>query len=143
LCSTPYGINGFGTLEPNGDKPKPFLCSTPYGINGFGTPPGAGSQHLQSRAQRLTASMVSARIAKTTYPAMAVCSTPYGINGFGTDRQPSTRLPFSVLNALRHQWFRHPNDRLAHPHQQLSAQRLTASMVSAPPQLWRELTVTM
>ena len=66
-------------------KPSKEMCSTPYGINGFGTP------RLSQQAN-----------------ALLPCSTPYGINGFGTnDRFGSGRKPARVLNALRHQWFRH------------------------------------
>jgi hypothetical protein len=60
MCSTPYGINGFGTIEINAIDPLRCLCSTPYGINGFGTCfADIGSDCCYS-AQRLTASMVSA-----------------------------------------------------------------------------------
>ena len=100
--------------------------------------------YLQNRAQRLTASMVSAllfSIVQRNKPLVLnalrhqwfrhldglgtvgieyQCSTPYGINGFGTEVTKCGKLKavVLVLNALRHQWFRH-------------AQRLTASMVSA------------
>jgi len=53
--------------------------------------------------------MVSAPLMVQTIGFLLLpCSTPYGINGFGT-----LRLVFDseglgvVLNALRHQWFRH------------------------------------
>ena len=36
-CSTPYGINGFGTGLADPASGALRQCSTPYGINGFGT----------------------------------------------------------------------------------------------------------
>jgi hypothetical protein len=39
LCSTPYGINGFGTTWGPVRVTALLECSTPYGINGFGTSP--------------------------------------------------------------------------------------------------------
>ncbi len=82
-CSTPYGINGWGT---NGfAKPRKIIgvlnalrhqwlghwkiqvpilyiskCSTPYGINGWGTSGLKFFGSSTTRAQRLTASMVGA-----------------------------------------------------------------------------------
>ena len=153
-------------------------CSTPYGINGFGTYLKCGSNATVECAQRLTASMVSALFSSQFVqvyqfvlnalrhqwfrhfrPLFNVgdlhrCSTPYGINGFGTitrsglrrHRSRAQRLTASmvsaptgnaitrfcpvVLNALRHQWFRHSyyTDKYPKPWR---AQRLTASMVSA------------
>ena len=132
LCSTPYGINGFGTvISPYRDSADDS-CSTPYGINGFGTGNGGTAATLRHRAQRLTASMVSAPVT-----------------------QFFSRTAIAVLNALRHQWFRHApslvRNSLVKPCSTpygingfgtfdndeckgllISAQRLTASMVSAP-----------
>ena len=107
LCSTPYGINGFGTVESSSGprycqsaqrltasmvsapatrrcNGKIGLCSTPYGINGFGTEQSRTVQKLTVGAQRLTASMVSALGQFFLINRDEVCSTPYGINGFGT-----------------------------------------------------------
>ena len=131
-CSTPYGINGFGTIRSARYCCLLPQCSTPYGINGFGTSDLDSSKLVQwpvlnalrhqwfrhteagSRiagcwcAQRLTASMVSARLYEQKFRLGGrSCSTPYGINGFGTKTQPIQR----VLSNC--------------------AQRLTASMVSA------------
>ena len=131
------------------------VCSTPYGIYGFGT--RACSQIFPSPrkcAQRLTASMVSARGQGQGLSGLITCSTPYGIYGFGTSSPSRSLAPNSVLNALRHLWFRH--DAIGEPRLEgekcstpygiygfgtiktanpstslLSAQRLTASMVSA------------
>ncbi len=60
-------------------------CSTPYGIKGFGTPQGGKGKKFYE-----------------------MCSTPYGIKGFGTKAfREGCRNYLSVLNALRHQRFRH------------------------------------
>jgi hypothetical protein len=83
-------------------------CSTPYGIKGFGTDPMAKLLNMNRRAQRLTASKVSAhqssgilratlsvlnalrhqrfrhRVPSMTLQRLLPCSTPYGIKGFGT-----------------------------------------------------------
>ena len=108
-CSTPYGINGFGTAKSSSITLGINKCSTPYGINGFGTIAEVFSFTKLFRAQRLTASMVSALISESTGGlSWSGCSTPYGINGFGTLAMSyrAALLP-DVLNALRHQWFRH------------------------------------
>jgi len=85
-------------------------CSTPYGINGFGTHDYPVLNNLIcGGAQRLTASMVSA-------PRF----NPMDI-----------KLKCFVLNALRHQWFRHWTRYQCFFAGHIRAQRLTASMVSA------------
>ncbi len=83
-CSTPYGINGFGTFNMSARDNGSSWCSTPYGINGFGTSNFCVPIPAKACAQRLTASMVSAPLQKRAVPP-----------------------PKCVLNALRHQWFRH------------------------------------
>ena len=60
MCSTPYGIYGFGTPKPWGLGHLGNKCSTPYGIYGFGTLCAYIESLHWTCAQRLTASMVSA-----------------------------------------------------------------------------------
>ena len=73
----------------------------------------------------------------TDYPNLLTettsCSTPYGINGFGTAFWSNKmNVVVEVLNALRHQWFRHTKKNCNPKGLLTCAQRLTASMVSAP-----------
>ncbi len=86
-------------------------------------------------AQRLTASMVSARFCCFISSGLIPCSTPYGINGFGTPKPRYIYANRQVLNALRHQWFRHHFRVCCFVRGIEGAQRLTASMVSALGQL--------
>ena len=109
LCSTPYGIRGFGIVRLqvfgsfggsvlNALRHQRFwhdseleyklvlkLCSTPYGIRGFGIAGALLRARIQPwSAQRLTASEVLAfgGLAELRQPNLR-CSTPYGIRGFG------------------------------------------------------------
>ena len=109
------------------------------------------------RAQRLSASKVSALAAAAPREvSRAGCSTPFGIKGFCAESAQNTLLGIStVLNAFRHQRFLrlgirsglkdHGNVLNAFRHQRFlrrnsrsasmttgSAQRLSASKVSAP-----------
>ncbi len=60
-CSTPYGINGLGRMGNKERRNRELPCSTPYGINGLGRP-----------------------VKLTFWPSLTnTCSTPYGINGLG------------------------------------------------------------
>jgi len=90
----------------------------------------------QRSAQRLTASMVSARKERSRgIPITCVAGNVLNAlrhQWFRHDIPPKRRsVSPSVLNALRHQWFRHPQV-TASESQYVRAQRLTASMVSAP-----------
>ena len=108
FCSTPYGINGFGTIVRTTSQAIAMKCSTPYGIKGFGT-----SVYIKPLANRVS------------------CSTPYGIKGFGTCCCHFVSNNVDVLNALRHQRFWHQR-RSFDPQSRQCAQRLTASKVLAP-----------
>jgi len=109
-CSTPYGINGFGTGNFSKQRSKILLCSTPYGINGFGTRPVIPSLLTGgacSTPYGINGFGTACNCALVNF--CVVCSTPYGINGFGTITTSGIQFDLDTK----------------------CAQRLTASMVSA------------
>ena len=131
MCSTPFGITGFGTPNFFTGITKYDACSTPFGITGFGTWTCLRDYSNADCAQRLSASLDSAHqrrgsdnqqgpvlnafrhhwirhtVGLTGPRAGKVCSTPFGITGFGTVRSPPRPAVAFVLNAFRHHWIRH------------------------------------
>ena len=85
VCSTPFGITGFGT-QPHYGRPQRHPAGyPPFGITGFGTQPHRLVASGQARcAQRLSASLDSA---PPVCPEIGSCKP--------------------VLNAFRHHWIRH------------------------------------
>ena len=208
MCSTPFGITAVGTdtswngishrrraqrlsaslrsarVETRSSMPVHVGCSTPFGITAVGTIPrtysgvtfGYSAQRLSASlrsapcscalgfasvrgAQRLSASLRSSlapganggRIAyacSTPFGITAVgtcpcgtvghvlghpCSTPFGITEVGTCvdvRRPG--MPDAVLNAFRHHCGRHTQLRASMLGRRRCAQRLSASLRSAP-----------
>src|SRR5262249_48062311 len=61
VCSTPFGISDFGTIRPQVGLNPQLLCSTPFGISDFGTTESSRSRNPGGCAQRLSASLTSAR----------------------------------------------------------------------------------
>jgi len=130
LWSTPYGIKGLGIGEPmavgnvvanviNALRHQrfrhrkmrvlihlPLEWSTPYGIKGLGIILSTISMHNSS-----------------------MWSTPYGIKGLGMVWWAAAFLKPLVINALRHQRFRHHSSRGKLFCKIRGDQRLTASKV--------------
>jgi len=107
-------------------------CSTPYGINGFGTFSEALWSLGRCCAQRLTASMVSAQVDQQQAMKSADrCSTPYGINGFGTSSLSDHRGVYLGAQRLTASMVSAPCIKKPWISCFCRAQRLTASMVSA------------
>ncbi len=109
MCSTPCGITEFGTRALQQHMSPQGQCSTPCGITEFGT--------LVLGAVGIERDLCSTPCGITEFGTPCVtfwrtggarCSTPCGITEFGTEPCAVSRLP------------------------QISAQRLAASLNSAP-----------
>ena len=96
LCSTPFGITDFRT-SPYSFGPLDLTeCSTPFGITDFRTIRQLCLFSMLWRAQRLSASQISARFRLDPGPnPNTVCSTPFGITDFRT--VPNGQGPLEVL----------------------------------------------
>ena len=107
MCSTPFGITGFGTNW------RASRLATRRVLNAF--------RHHWIRHYQMAASGLG----------VSACSTPFGITGFGTAYYGMcTTCGADVLNAFRHHWIRHTSvvDRRQCCE---GAQRLSASLDSA------------
>ena len=109
------------------------MCSTPFGITGFGTCRRSTCRWPWTSAQRLSASLDSALAAlERARENCARCSTPFGITGFGTASTPS----FRWSNASAQRLSASLDSALDRPLRRLvigeCAQRLSASLDSAP-----------
>ena len=107
-CSTPYGIKGSGTSHGSSKSDVVLPCSTPYGIKGSGTTPITVTFLLRRCAQRLTASKVPALFHKEISMFVKLVLNALRHQRF---RHYLPKNVFfilgKVLNALRHQRFRH------------------------------------
>ena len=132
-CSTPFGITGFGTRFFGIDRSNFVLCSTPFGITGFGTlvTPRRGSS--TGGAQRLSASLDSARAnaPDASTAAESAQRLSASLDSAHLTRSSSSASIPTVLNAFRHHWIRHSTFFGPTPPPLRCAQRLSASLDSA------------
>ncbi len=108
-CSTPFGIRDGNTETHKRGTRVGKACSTPFGIRDGNTRRKTCRSAKRMRAQRLSASeMETHDAAFLDDEVWPLCSTPFGIRDGNTRRGRNALREGRVLNAFRHQRWKHP-----------------------------------
>ncbi len=134
-CSTPFGIKDFCVAQQTHTRGTTMMCSTPFGIKDFCVCNFPLLRRvLHHCAQRLSASKISALIDKKSLLEFLIVLNAFRHQRFLRIHHSLQRhLIFPVLNAFRHQRFLRRSERCSSRPSSDSAQRLSASKISASP----------